>query len=218
MAFYPDIIEYFKKSYQALKKREQHFDSKTIGRSNVLTGYIGPDANLGSEIKYEFVCENTLIILITSLEVYHGDLFKNLSKANSIGKIERNKLKNFANSFRINIDFSQTNYDTFKDIPLLHFLPKRLDFQQKQKVRNAFLLFDIDLEAIDKKIWQKIYSKDPLSYSNLRHLVVHKGKSFTPKNKVNLEVIENCILDIAKFVYLIEKKATEKYPQILPSL
>ena len=215
MVFYPDIIEYLKKSNQASKKREKFFDPKIIGRPNVKIGYIGPDADLVSEVKYEITCESTLILLITSLEAYFGDLFKNLSKINTKGKIERNKLKDLANSFRINIDFSQNNYDAFKDIPLSHFLPKRLDFQQKQRCRNAFLLFDIDLVAIDQKIWQKIYSKDRHSYSSLRHSVVHIGKSYITRIKVNLEIIENCILDIVKFVYLVEKEVTKKYPQMI---
>ena len=102
---------------------------------------IYPDLVKESEVKslkYNLLCENAIVVLMTSFETYLSDIFKVLSQRVDIKDIEESKLKRFLRT----IGFS-TNY--FITLPLVtnhkleRILPERIDFQDKDRCKDAFI-------------------------------------------------------------------------------
>ncbi len=171
--------------------------------------------NTSDEFKYTTLCENTLIFLITALEVYFSQTFRTISSIINIGQVDYYSLKKLLNVLRININFKKYSYDSLKDIKLFHMLPKRLEFQDKKKCKVAFSLFDIDVPSLNEKIWKNIFSKNNLGYLYLRHAIIHGSNILSPRKFINLETVENCFLEICELVYLLEEKIIDKFPILI---
>ncbi len=168
------------------------------------------------DIKYNLICEMLIIQIITSLEVYLTDIFKSLSYIRILNSFNIKKLNDFLNELRINILFEDTIPDDLKKVRLYWILPEILDFQRKEKLKKAFLLFDIELHYIDERIWERIFSKEQTGYIKLRNGIVHKGAehSLFKIEPINLEKIIQSLCDICKFIFLIDSEIIKKNPKI----
>ena len=172
-----------------------------------------------------------LISLITTLETYIKKAFERLAYNNTIGEIKEKieieeseeieeckikKLRKLFNVIGINIDINYVNLKALEEIRLYNLLPKRIDFQQKNKTRSAFLFFNIDLNVVNHKLWQRIFSKEKNSYIHLRNAIIHGGAEETlfRQKTIDIEIVESCYRDIAEFVHLMDQKIIQKYPNI----
>ncbi len=179
-------------------------------------------------IKFTFLCENVIVNLITAIEDYlrtafmtiayittMEDLFFRYGKNgfNEIGEVD--KFNKRIRKLRVNLRLSYDNIDLLRNVKLYALLPpiRQLSFQEKNIVRCAYQLLNIELSELFPTLWQKIFSDESSSYSQLRHKIIHsgaKGSLFGPE--IDLSTVEACYKDIAEFVYNIDKKLVKEFP------
>lgn len=185
-----------------------------INRLMYIYEYIEETKNEGNNpFKLAMLCENTLVLLIISLEVYFGTSFRILAEKYLVKEVDYEKLKSFTNSFQKYIKINPLSYNALPDIFIIHILPSKLDFQLKDNCRNAFKLFDIILPEINQKTWQKIFSNNNDSYIKLRHRIVHGNTILSGFSDIT--IIENAIQEVSEFVYQIEQEIMKKHPRII---
>ena len=166
--------------------------------------------------KYYTFTQIAIILSITSLEIYLNKLFLHLLKIISIENIRCQDFQKLLKRYGIKIKDTEGNNKGLGEKEIFSLLPERLRFQNKKNVKRAFKLFDIELNKINEDLFGKIYYRDEKSYMKLRHRIVH-GKSegiFFAYELIDIETVENCMLDIAKFIYLIDKYIVKKYPEL----
>ncbi len=179
-------------------------------------------------IKFSFLCENVIVNLITSIEDYLRSAFMTITYRttledlafrygelgfNEIGLVK--KFNKWIRKLRICIKLTYDNIDLLRNVKFYGLLPpiQQLSFQEKDIVRCAFQLLNIDLPTLFPTLWQIIFSHEPSSYIKLRNTIIHsgaKGSLYGPE--IDLEKIESCYRDIAEFIYSIDKKLTEDFP------
>lgn len=165
-------------------------------------------------LRYQLLSENIFILLITSLEVYLVDTFKRLSKLVVIEDLGKENLIKFLKEFKATENF----FEKLKEIgnlkiQLNDIIPERLDFQQKEKCKIAYQLLGIDLPNLNHEIWKKIFTKEEHGYIQIRNHIVHGGSKeiLLKRRKINFEFLEDSILNVINFVFLIEIDAFSKY-------
>lgn len=170
-----------------------------------------------------FIYEITLILLITSLEVFLRRLFLSIAIYTKLKDIDSKFLKDFLKDFRIKdqiIEESLSNNNI--NFPLFEILKKkRLDLQNKYLCKLAFRSMNFDIysliDQVDNDLWRRVYSNDEYSpgYIKIRNELIHRGveKSVPYLSNMDFEFIKKVILDIVKFVVIIEEKAISKYPK-----
>jgi hypothetical protein len=153
------------------------------------------------------------------MEVYLVDVFKKLSSQVTIENIDKRKFVNFLRALRLEKDYldSLKEYGN-NNIPLSKIIPERIDFQQKDKCKIAYSLLGIDLPTIadkEQKIWGRIFGDTENSYTQIRHNIIHRGVSATARlsQKLDIELVQKAILDITKFISLLESIIVSKYPK-----
>jgi len=183
--------------------------------------------DLQLDFQYLHFCEVILICLITSMEVYLVDMFKQISSLVTVKDVDKRKFVDFLRQFRLEKEYldSLKNYGN-DSIPLSIIIPGRIDLQQKEKCKVAYSLIGIDLPRIvdgESKTWDKIFGNTKDSYVQMRHNIIHRGMGATVRlsQKLNIDLVESAILDVAKFVYMtdltiVSKYPREKYPEIYP--
>jgi len=179
-------------------------------------------------IKFTFLCENVIVNLITATEDFLRSAFmiiayKNTLEAlffhygvkgfNELGAVD--KFNKLIRKLRVNIRLNYDNIDLLRKVKLYALLPHhlKLSFQEKDIVRCAFQLLNIDLSKLFPTLWQKIFADDISSYIKLRNTIVHsgaKGSLFGPV--IDLSTVESCYRDIAEFIYNIDKQLIEDFP------
>ena len=154
-----------------------------------------------------------LIFLINSLEVFLSSTFRNVSSILLITDHKSEKVIKFIKKYG-SIEKYNKYFNENKDIPFLsEFLTKIIYFQQKDTCRECYRLINIDLPKLDSILWQKIFSKEPDSYMQVRHQIIHGSRpSVKDINQIySIEFLENALFDIVRFTYLIEKQRFLKY-------
>jgi len=171
------------------------------------------------ELKYKILCENSIILLITSLETYLRDIFEMLSYHRKIEDIDRQLLEKFIKKFRIGRSLDVNHYNLLKPCKLYSFLKQKikngkLDFLRKGNAKIAFKLFDINLYELDRVLWEKVFTNRDC-WLELRHSIIHSGGDRTVYQFGSMDIskVEKCMEDIAHFIHLLEKEAIEKYPR-----
>ena len=180
-----------------------------------------------NQIKFYFLCENVIVNLITAIEDYLRSAFMTIAYIstledlffrygnngfNEIGEVK--KFNNRIKRLRVNLRLNYDNIDLLRNVKLYALLPpiRQLSFQEKDIVRCAFQLLNIELSDLFPTLWQKIFSDESSSYKWLRNRIIHsgaKGSLFGPE--IDLSTVESCYRDIAKFVYNIDKKLVEEF-------
>jgi len=170
-------------------------------------------------LKYWAHKENAIIRLVTSLDVYLVDSFKNISKSLTLEKLDRTKLVDFVRTFRSENEYFNAIKTTSREIALDNILPRRLDLQQKDRCKKAYSLIDIDVMNVAGKnqpnafvLWDKIFNKSD-GYIQTRHRIVHRGIARTHSENINADYIKTVALDIANFIYDLELEINSKYPK-----
>lgn len=179
-------------------------------------------------IKFTFLCENVIVNLITAIEEYLRSAFMIIAYKNTIedlffrygenGFKEPKAVYKFnkqIRKLRANIRLSYDNIDLLRNVKLYALLPfhLQLSFQEKDIVRCAFQLLNIDLSNLFPILWKKIFSNEPSSYIKLRNTIIHsgaRGSLFGPE--IDLSTVESCYRDIAEFIYSIDKQLMEDFP------
>ena len=89
-----------------------------------------------------------------------------------------------------------------------------MDFQNKDKCRVAFQLISIDLLGLDELFWHKIFDNEDTSYLQARHRIIHGSMPNIEslEDECSVDFIERALLDIVNYVYFIEEKRFELYP------
>jgi len=175
-------------------------------------------------LRLNHLIELTLIALITSLEVYLEDLFRDSLNYTNISKINKDYLIRFLEHFQIEKSYFEEYLKTNNfEFSFSKIFPKkkRLNFQDLKTLKVAYKSINIEIVDIideaDSGLWGKIYSKekDNPGYLFLRHKFIHQGwkSSIIYKEYLKPETIENAIIDIAKFINIIEKKILDIYPK-----
>lgn len=158
---------------------------------------------------------NFLILLINSLEVYLDMVFRWASKFLYIRNINKKIFIKFIKKFWIRDNFFNKLIE--KDdlnINFTEILPERMDFQNKEKVSIAFKLININLSELYEDYWHNIFDNEDTSYIQTRHRVIH-GKMpnlDNIDNECSINFIERALLDIVYYVFFIEEKRFELYP------
>lgn len=185
MMFYPKIIE--KKSSTEISERVERY----LYRSNFL------------------------IMLINSLEIYLDMVFRSASRFKYIRDLDKRVFIKFIKKFWIKDNFFNKLIEKDNlEIILTEILPERMDFQVKDKCRVAFQLINIDLTGLHEPFWHNIFDNEPTSYIQARHKVVHGEMPNIENldNECSVDFIEQALLDIVNYVYFIEEKRFELYP------
>jgi len=183
VSFYPEIIK--------MKRAEEYFETRNL-----------------------FIFHSIYILLITALESYLAELFRNISKKLLVSDLdlEYKQMKDFLNKFNIRDKFLLKVFESNNlNFSLSDILPKALDFQQKEKVKMAYKLIDMNVAEIDNTLWDRIFSKTH-GYIKKRNDIVHKGlENIIEVNNINdldldkeIEEIESAIIDIVQFVFYVE--------------
>ena len=185
MLFYPKIIER-KKTTDISKRIEQY-----LYRSNFL------------------------ILLINSLEVYLDMVFRWASKYLFIRDLNKMKFIKLIKTFRIRDNFFNKLIEKDNlNIGLTEILPERMDFQNKDKCRVAYNLININLPGLYEDYWHNIFDNEDTSYIQTRHRIIN-GEMLNLENLDNecsIDFIERALLDIVNYVFFIEEKRIELYP------
>lgn len=179
-------------------------------------------------LKFSFLCENVIVNLITSIEDYLRTVFITIAYKKSLedlffhygenGFNEPEAVDKFNKRIRklqINIKLKYDNINLLRNVKLYAILPPifRLSFQEKDIVRCAFQLLNIDLSNLFPTLWQKIFSNDQSSYIKLRNKIIHSGaKGSLSGPEIDLSTVESCYRDMAEFIYKIDKQLIEKFP------
>jgi hypothetical protein len=164
------------------------------------------DYEMGSKkghLKYMTERENTILRLITGLEVYLVDTFRMISKSVTFEMIDRSKLVDFVKEFRSEKEYFHELKKSSGAITLDKIIPKRIDLQQKEKCKIAYLSIGVDVTSItgnDLVIWNKIFNGKN-GYMQMRHQIVHGGSLQTYGAKINADYIRDAALDIVNFIY-----------------
>lgn len=180
---------------------------------DMLKSYITDD------FKVTLYIQNCIILLVTALESYLTNIYKHICINTRVGDLKQVQVKKFLKCFNIKLNFTPKWYSRMKNVSIYDLLPEKVNFQNKNRCRKAFSVFEIQLAKRFNELWDKIFSKDE-GYVGFRHIFVHTGSAFTLQRykKLNLNFIENAILDIAKFIYSVEGAILNKYPNIPRSL
>lgn len=185
MMFYPKIIE-SKKTLEISERIEQY-----LYRSNFL------------------------ILLINSLEIYLDMVFRWASKFLYIRDLNKEVFIRFIKKFSIRDNFFNKLIEKDNlDIVLTEILPERMDFQNKDKSRIAFQLININLPGLYEEFWHNIFDNEETSYMQARHRIIH-GEMPNFENlesECSIDFIEQALLDIVNYVFFIEEKRFELYP------
>ncbi|MBA7514087.1 hypothetical protein ES705_06111 [subsurface metagenome] len=211
-------------------------DSHTISFSNFILNFnrafsIYPNIIQNVEddpIKFSFLCETAIVRLITSIEDYLRSAFITIAEKKTMedlffrygkkGFNEPGMVKKFNNSLKklkINIKLDHNNIDLLRNVKLFSIFPpiNKISFQVKETVGHAFKLLNLDLAYLFPTLWQKIFANEPSSYIKLRNIIIHsgaKGSLFGPE--ISLTLVESCYKDIAEFIYNIDKKLVDEFP------
>ena len=166
-------------------------------------------------LKYMVQRENTILRLITGLEVYLVDTFKMISESITLDMLDRSELAYFVTEFRLEKEYFRTLKESIGAINLAKIIPKRLDIQQKDKCKKAYSLIGINVISVaedSQLIWDRIFnSKD--GYMQMRHEIVHRGTVQTYSVNINADYIKSAVIDIAKFIYNLDIKVISLYPK-----
>lgn len=172
---------------------------------------------------YLFYCDMILISLITSLESYLERSFRNLASKVQIEDLDMETFVNFIKEFRIEPEyFKALKENNNHEFILADVLPKRMDFQQKNKAKIAYKLFKVYLPTIaDEKqyTWNRIFGEKN-GYMALRHGAIHAGvinsilKKIDGNNVVDENLIASASVDISKFVYELDKAISREFPKL----
>ena len=132
---------------------------------------------------------------------------------NELGMVK--KFNKWLNKLRINIKLNHNNIDLLRNVKLFSIFPpiKKISFQEKETVAYAFKLLNIDLANLFPVLWQKIFADEGSSYIKLRNTIIHsgaKGSLFGPE--IDLSTVESCYKNIAEFIYNIDKKLIDEFP------
>ena len=212
----PNSLEY---SYPTIFKAHSVAFSEFIVHFNrvilIYSGILDSKKN-NQKFKYYSFTQIAIILIITSLEIYFTKLYRHLSKLISIENITYDNFLNFLQKFNIRINKTEENYKALGKIKLFYLLPEKLRFQEKSYLKAAFKTFDIDLYNLTQNLWEKIFSQDITSYVKIRHRAVHgiTDEIFLKYDIINIETVENCMLDIAKFIYLIDEHIVRKFTEV----
>ncbi|HDZ19187.1 hypothetical protein LCGC14_0586940 [marine sediment metagenome] len=171
------------------------------------------------DFKVTLYIQNCIILLVTTLESYLTNIYKHICINTKVGDLKQFQVKKFLKCFNVRLNLIPMWYSRMKDISIYNLLPERVNFQNKDRCRNAFSVFEIQLDEPSKELWDKIFSKDD-GYVGFRHIFAHTGSAFTLKRykKLDFNFIEDAILDIAKFIHSVDGAILNKYPTIPQSL
>ncbi|WP_371806429.1 hypothetical protein [Candidatus Lokiarchaeum ossiferum] len=167
------------------------------------------------EITFEKIAifQSAIILIVNSFEVYFIDNFKMLSSHFMTGYLDFDDLIRFIKKNKLERDFirvfgHKAHFNFFLDELKIN----RFDFQQGERLKSAFNLFEIDLTE-NIQLWGKIFDR---GYMEKRHKYTHgdscrKIEEYIPF-KDNLELLSSMILDISQFIYEFELNRLKKYP------
>jgi hypothetical protein len=164
------------------------------------------------DFKIEILGQSILILLVGTLESYLTSLFYELCRFHKIKDIDEKFLLKYFNNFNINL---KLRYNEIQELSLLNFIPKKLRFQEKDFIKNAFLLFGITINELNHELWKTLFDKEK-GYVRLRHRLIHRGPmhGLYKENRLDLEFTEEIMLKFAAFFELIDNYILNRYPQL----
>lgn len=173
--------------------------------------------NNNVNISYQYFCEMMLINLVTSLEVYLKDVFYSITPNVTVDSIiDKSVFVQFLKKLNITDRylevFSEFNGNNY---PISKIIPKRIDFQQKKKLKISYRMLGIELgEITNKTIWNNIFDKDT-GYIAKRHKIIHMGFAETIQShkEIDVDFVAKAALDICTFIYELDKKIVFEFPK-----
>ena len=190
--------------------RVMMFYSQIIKKKNLI--------DISDKIEQYLYRSNFLILLINSLEVYLDMVFRWASKFLFIRDLNKKVFIKFIKTFWIRDNFFDKLIEKNNlEIVLTEILPDRMDFQNKDKCKVAYQLINIDLPNLYNRFWQNIFSNEDTSYMQSRHKIIHgeMPNIESIESECSVDFVERALLDIVNYVFFIEEKRLELYPDPL---
>ena len=180
---------------------------KTIEKKNT--------TEISERIEQYLYRSNFLILLINSLETYLDMVFRWATKFLFIRDLNKKNFIKFIKTFRIRDKFFNKLIEKDNlNIILAEILSERMDFQNKDKCRVAYNLINIDLPGLYEDYWHNIFDNEPTSYMQTRHRIIHNVMPVIEniESECSVNFVERALLDIVNYVFFIEEKRLELYP------
>ncbi|MFW9875058.1 MAG: hypothetical protein ACFFG0_18290 [Candidatus Thorarchaeota archaeon] len=161
--------------------------------------------------------QSTYVFLVNAFEVYCRETFQKIAREMCIKEINQKKLRKFLKKFHMEDKFLELmRKDNSLNFTLFEVIPQKMSFQQTENIKLAFSLLGFNVVSMIKGLWQRIIENN----LNWRHYIIHKNlnrlldhiKIEEFKLDDEIEVLENSILDVVKFVFYTESQRLLKYP------
>ncbi len=169
-------------------------------------------------LKFQIICETIIILVVSTLEVYLEDTFRDLANQLTLRDLNKTYVKKFLSKYYYKESesiFNQLNESLSLGEHIKTLLDEKrkyLYLQNRDKAKAAFKAIDFDLCKIDKVKWDKY-----VEYIKKRNEIIHTGseifkiKYLEDKELFTLEYVKKCIQNIAEYIFKIENARYKKY-------
>ncbi|MHA1986975.1 MAG: hypothetical protein ACW98D_10080, partial [Promethearchaeota archaeon] len=161
--------------------------------------------------------QSTYVFLVNSLEVYCRETFHKIAREIVVKDINKKKLRKFLKRFHMEEKFVELmRKHNSLNFTLFEVIPQKMSFQHTENIKLAFSLLGFNVVSMIKDLWQRIIENNLkwrhyIIHKNLNRLLDHiKIEEFSLDDEI--EVLENSILDVVKFVFYTESQRLLNYP------
>lgn len=161
--------------------------------------------------------QSTFVFLVNAFEVYCRETFQKIAREIIVKDINQKKLRKFLKKSHMEDKFFELmrNHNSL-NFTLFEVVPQKMSFQRTETIKLAFSLLGFNVVSMINGLWQRIIEhnlkwRHYIIHKNLNRLLDHiKIEEFNLDNEI--EVLEDNILDIVKFVFYIESQRLLNYP------
>lgn len=217
---YSDL--YDKKRIAKLESKTNafYFFNSNLGRALVLPTLVyGPDSDTDwAYTDSTFLCQAAITQIITSLETYYQNILRTIANIVKITEVDARALSSFLKKNRLLTEFTRAleSQETL-NFPLLELIPEFFPLQQKDKIKVAMNLIDLDPVGTCHSEWSRTFGNTETSTVKLRHSFVHEGLDYTASARIGLfreNFITERIKDAIVLVCHMEPQLSKKYKEI----
>jgi hypothetical protein len=161
---------------------------------------------------YLFLNHAAVIQVLTSLESYYHSIFEIITKVLKTSEVNASALSQFIRGNKLLVEFTNALERQHSiNFCLCEILPKYYQFQEKDKIKLAMALIDLDPIGRFDQEWARTYGDDPDSTASLRHAFIHNSSydsyDWTPERIKLRDRIKDAIV----LVTYVDHQITEKY-------
>jgi hypothetical protein len=184
------------------------FNTNLGGALLLPTLVFGPDSDTDWALTHSLMIRSIAISqIVTSLEVYYSEVFNILANNIKTSQVLPQKLATFIKKTRISNEYLQSiTENECMEFPISSFVPKFFPLQEKERIKNALTLFEIDPTKKEPE-WRRTFGSDENSTVSLRHNYIHGGIDYSNLPTINASTdVKPRIKDAIVLVYCIERQ------------